>query len=192
MPSPNNSIPPLVSRGGETAPIPSATIRFPYSGLTSCWDVSVAISADRCPVGSERVDENAARVNGAITVAILALSLWPPVRWLQFYLLVDFGIKVFAGFAYSPSCFVARRVADALELPNEPIPAAPKRFAGAVALFFVTGSLVSWYAAGSVAAFLAFTAVFLVCAFLETFAGFCLGCYVYGLLPAKIGKAFVR
>lgn len=153
---------------------------------------SVAVTSDRCPVGSERVDEYAARVNGAITVALLALSLWEPMRWVLFYLLVDFGIKVFAGFAYSPNCFLARNIANALHLPSEPIPAAPKRFAGAVALFFLTGALISWFVVGSYLAFALFTGVFLVCAFLEAFAGFCLGCYVYGLLPAKVGKAFVR
>lgn len=152
----------------------------------------MGVSADRCPVGSERIDETAARINGAITVALLALSFVPAMRWVLFYLLADFSIKVFAGFAYSPSCFVARSVADVLHLPTHMRPAAPKRFAGAVALIFVSGAIVSSYLLGSFAAFAVFTGVFLVCALLEAFAGFCLGCYVYDLLPAKVGQAFVR
>jgi hypothetical protein len=146
----------------------------------------------RCPVGDERVDENAARINGAITVVLLGLSFVPQLRLLQVYLLVDFAIKVFAGFAYSPNCFLARSLASAFSLPNTPIPAAPKRFAGAVALAFLSGSLISWYAFGSAAGFAFFTGVFLGCALLEATVGFCMGCYVYGLLPALVSKAFVR
>jgi len=91
------------------------------------------LTNERCPVGSERVDEHAARINGAITVVLLGLSSLPQLRLLQAYLLADFALKVFAGFAYSPNCSLARVIASALRLPNTPIPAAPKRFAAAVA-----------------------------------------------------------
>jgi len=147
---------------------------------------------ERCPVGSERVDEHAARINGAITVVLLGLSFVPQLRFLQVYLLADFAIKVFAGFAYSPNCYLARAIAAALRLPITPIPAAPKRFAGAVALAFLSCSLYSWFVAGSIVWFGVFTAVFLGCAFLEAAAGFCVGCFVYGLLPARVSRAFVR
>lgn len=152
----------------------------------------MAVANDRCPVGSERVDEHAARINGALTVVLLALSFLPHLRVLQVYLLADFAIKVFLGFAYSPNCFLAREIATALKLPITPIPAAPKRFAGAVAICFLTGSLTAWFVFGSTVWFFVLTAVFLGCALLEAAFGFCVGCFVYGLLPARVSRAFVR
>lgn len=149
-------------------------------------------SNQRCPVGSERIDQNAARVNGAIVTVVLAASLVPALRPLQFYLLADFGVKVFVGFAYSPSCYLSQVVVRVLDLPVSWVPAAPKRFASAVALVFVTGALASWFAAESAIGFLAFSGVFLVCAFLESAAGFCVGCFVYRLLPAVVSESFVR
>ncbi len=147
---------------------------------------------ERCPVGGERIDENTARVNGAIVVLLLLVSLVPELRWLQLYLLVDFGIKVFAGFAYSPNCAIARLIAGLLNLPIRSVPAAPKRFAGAVAMVFLAAAMVSWFALGSEVAFFVFTAAFMACALLESAAGFCVGCFVYGLLPEKVSKPFVR
>jgi hypothetical protein len=149
-------------------------------------------SVVRCPVGSERVDEYAARVNGGIVFTLAALSLWTPLRWLLVYLFIDFAIKVVFGFAYSPNCIPARQIANLLHLPFRPVPAAPKRFAGALALVFIGGALVSWYSVGSWVAFAAFVGVLLVCAFLESALGYCIGCAVYGLLPANISKSFVR
>jgi len=116
----------------------------------------------------------------------------PQLRFLQAYLLADFAIKVFAGFAYSPNCFLARVIASALRLPITPVPAAPKRFAGAVVILFLSCSLISWFVFGSVVWSAAFTVAFLGCAFLEAALGFCVGCFVYGLLPARVSRAFVR
>lgn len=149
-------------------------------------------SNQRCPVGSERIDQNAARVNGAIVMVVLAASFVPTLRPLQFYLLVDFAVKVFVGFAYSPNCYLSQVVVRAFDLPVRWVPAAPKRFASAVALVFLTGALVSWFAAESAIGFFAFSGVFLVCAFLESAVGFCVGCFVYGLLPTAMSKPFVR
>jgi len=153
---------------------------------------TVSMTNERCPVGSERVDEHAARINGAITVVLLGLSFVPQLRFLQIYLLADFAIKVFAGFAYSPNCFLARAIASVLRLPITPIPAAPKRFAGAVAIVFLSCSLISWFVFSSAVWFAVFTLGFLGCSFLEAAAGFCVGCFVYGLLPARVSRAFVR
>ena len=147
---------------------------------------------ERCPVGEERIDESTVRVNGAIVVVLLLASLVPELRWIQLYLLVDFGIKVFAGFAYSPNCAIARFIAGLLRLPIRSVPAAPKRFAGAVAMVFLAAALMSWFVLGSDEAFFVFTAAFTACALLESVAGFCVGCFVYGLLPEKVSKPFVR
>jgi hypothetical protein len=145
-----------------------------------------------CPHGSERVDETAARLNGAIVVAVLALAILPPLHWLLFYLLLDFAVKVFAGFAVSPNSFFAVRLSRLLRLPARPIPAAPKRFAAVVAIVFLCGALMSWYSLGSFAAGAAFAGVFATCAALEAGAGFCVGCWVYGHLPVRMAQTFVR
>ena len=107
----------------------------------------------RCPIGGEKIDESAARVNGAITLAVLALAMLTPARWLIAYLIVDFTLKVFAGFAYSPNCWAARHVANAMKLTPYMIDEAPKRFAASIALFMSVASFVAYYGFESLTGF---------------------------------------
>lgn len=145
----------------------------------------------RCPISGELIDENAARVNGAIVLTLLLVSALTPAKWLLAYLAADFGIKVFAGFAYSPNCHVARIIANALDLPRIMSDSAPKRFAATVGFLMSTAALVAFYFGGPVL-FMGIVAVFGVCAGLESLAGFCVGCFLFGLLPDGSARIFVR
>jgi hypothetical protein len=146
----------------------------------------------RCPIGGEKIDESAARVNGAINVVILASAIVFQAPWLLAYLLVDYLLKLTVGFAGSPNCWLAHKIANALKLEHEPVDSAPKRFAAIIAVIMLTAGLVLAYGFGSMAGFTAVTVVFAVCAALDAFAGFCLGCYLYGWLPEKVSMRLVR
>lgn len=149
--------------------------------------------APRCPISTEKVDENAARINGALVVAVLIVSLLTPYRWLLAFLVVDFALKVFAGFASSPVCKAARLVAEGAGLPRRMTDSAPKRFAAVMGLLMGTAGLVVAYLVPvSPVAFYAIVGTLLACAALEAFAGFCLGCWIYGLLPEGAARLFVR
>lgn len=132
------------------------------------------------------IDESAARFNGAITVLVLAVAVATPYHWVLGYLVLDFAIKVFAGFAYSPSCKLAAALANAMHLQRKMVDSAPKRLAAIIALFMsLTGLALAAFAPTASLAFLAITGIFLVFASLEAFAGFCMGCWIYALLPSK-------
>jgi hypothetical protein len=145
-----------------------------------------------CPISGEMIDESSARVNGGITLTLLAIGTLTPYHWILLYLAADFAIKVFAGFAYSPNCWIAGRVARALHFEPNMVDAAPKRFASIIALCMTLGALVSVYGFGAYAFFYAFAATFALFAFLECVLGFCMGCTIYGLLPRRMSVAFVR
>ena len=135
------------------------------------------------------IDQSAARLNGVITVAVLVAAIATPYHWLLAYLVLDFAIKVFVSFRYSPSCRVASFVADLLHLKRRPTDSAPKRLAAIIALFMACAGLaVSQFPV----AYYAVVGTFLVFASLEAFAGFCMGCYLFTLLPQPVAVRLVR
>lgn len=147
----------------------------------------------RCPISTERIDENVARVNGGIATTVLAVALLTPYRWVLAYLVLDYALKVVAGFAYSPSCRLANLIARGLRLPERMVDSAPKRFAAVIGLAMSALGLVAAYGFPAASAFFyGVVGTFLVFAALESLAGFCTGCWLYGLLPERVSAAFVR
>lgn len=142
-------------------------------------------------MSGESIDESAARLNGAITLTLLAVSVVTPAKWVLAYLAMDFGVKVFAGFAYSPNCHAAKWLANALRLPRRMTDASPKRFAATVGMVMSLAGFIAGYAAPQ-SVFLAVVLFFGLCATLESFAGFCLGCFIFGFLPEGVARVFVR
>lgn len=152
----------------------------------------MAKAAPRCPISGEAVDERAARTNAALVVGLLAISAFTDAApWALAYLAADFALKVFAGFAYSPNCAIARALVTLLRVPPRMVDASPKRFAASMGLLMSTAALLTELA-GADAPSLAIVAVFAVCAALEAFAGVCVGCHIYGLLPEAVSRLFVR
>lgn len=150
-------------------------------------------TAQRCPIGGEMIDEKAARINATITVIVLVAALATPYHWLIGYLVVDFSLKVFAGFAYSPNCLVSRFIANSLHLEKQMVDSAPKRFAAMIGLFMSALSLIAAYALPAAPwAFYAVAGVFLLFACMEAFLGFCMGCYIFGFLPQRAAELLVR
>lgn len=142
-------------------------------------------------MGGERIDEHAARINGFVVVGLLIIALAVPAPWVLAVAFADFVIKVFVGFAYSPVCRFAGFAATRLGIEPKMMDSAPKRFAAVVALLMCTLGLVAGYFA-PISVFYAVVGLFLVFACLEAFAGFCMGCFLFGLLPERLARAFVR
>lgn len=150
-------------------------------------------NAARCPIGGEQIDDNAARINAALTLFVLALGVLTPSSWLIAYLVVDYAIKVFFGFRYSPNCRMAQVIAEDLHFPKQMVDSAPKRFAAVVALLMSALALALAYLAPQAKwAFFVVTGLFMVFTALETFAGFCVGCYLYRFLPDPVARALHR
>ncbi len=129
------------------------------------------------------VNEVAARLvaGGVVLLSLLIVVL--DLRWLTIALVYGFVARVLAGPRFSPLGLLATKVLVP-RLPFEPklVPGPPKRFAqGIGAAFSVTAAVLAlgfdaWGAAQVLLGLL------IVAASLEAFAGFCVGCAVFGAL----------
>lgn len=152
-------------------------------------DVTTARSSgDACPISGLRVSAQTARINAIVAFGI-AFTVAGTGLWALLALTVfDYALKVFAGFATSPLCWLVGRILDAAGVEHRMVDAAPKHFAATIGLAFNTGALIL-YAFGLSAPAFAAIAVFAACAGLDGFLGFCVGCKIYSLLPAGVRDA---
>ncbi|MDZ4169769.1 MAG: DUF4395 family protein [Coriobacteriia bacterium] len=149
--------------------------------------------APRCPLGGEMIDESSARINATLTCALLLVAALTPYRWVLVYLVVDFALKVFAGFARSPNCMAAGSLASWLRLKRTMADSAPKRLAASIALFMSSLGLLAASAFPAYPqVYYAVVGVFFFFAFLEAAFGFCMGCWIFALLPNRLAETFVR
>ncbi|MDX2195818.1 MAG: DUF4395 domain-containing protein [Cytophagales bacterium] len=136
-----------------------------------------------CPVSPQRVNENVVRTVAVFVLMIATLSLYLNLYVLSAFLAVDFAIRAFTDGRASLLKNISKYLVQVLKIGERPIDAAPKKFAAGVgALFSISISLLQIfhfpYAAYAVGGIL------FICAFLEGFVGFCVGCviYSYGIL----------
>jgi hypothetical protein len=128
------------------------------------------------------VNETSARLVAAgvvvQAVAFLIVREW----WVLVPLAYGFVARVLAGPRFSPlGRLVTEVVTPRLRIEHRLVPGPPKRFAQGVGVAFSVAALVAELA-GSTGVAVALIAGLLVAASLEAFAGFCLGCVVFGRL----------
>lgn len=128
------------------------------------------------------VNEKAARVVAAGVVVQAALTLATGWLWLIPLIALGFLARVLAGPRYSALGRLATRVVAPRLGPAKLVPGPPKRFAQAVGLTLTTVASVLGLALGWTGAALALVAVLSVFALLESAAGFCAGCWMFGHL----------
>ena len=128
------------------------------------------------------VNEKAARVVAGVVLCTVVLILATSWYVLLVPLAYGFWARVLTGPRLSPLGQVATRVvAPRLGRPR-PVAGPPKRFAQAMGVAFSTTSLVLWFAFDDHLAALVVLGLLAAAAALESFAGYCLGCRVFGLL----------
>jgi hypothetical protein len=131
-----------------------------------------------CPVDFIKINENKARLT-AFFVFVLTLVYLKTGFWLiMAFLLVDFTLRAFNMGKYSPLGFVSDAVIKQLNIKNKPVDRAPKRFAAGVGLVFVLAILICSLSGLTILPLL-LSIVLVFFATLESFLGFCAGCYVY-------------
>jgi hypothetical protein len=99
---------------------------------------------------------------------------------LPVLLAADFTLRVLNAGKFSPLLQISKSISHALNLSKKPIFAAPKRFAAGIGLLFslvILALHLSGINTNIPSGILAFFAA------LESFIGFCAGCYIYQLLP---------
>jgi len=151
-----------------------------------------------CPVSGEQRDNTTVRVVAGFVFVIagvsLAVALLVSARMAAIItgiLALDFIIRAFIKPKYSPVATLARGTASGLNLPKKMVDNAPKVFAARIGVLFSVVTTIL-YAANLLYAGSAVLVILLICASLESFLSFCLGCWMYSLLPKKIGNILSR
>ncbi|CAN5655455.1 DUF4395 domain-containing protein [soil metagenome] len=132
-----------------------------------------------CPIDGVQVNENKVRLIAGFVLLTALLYLLTDWGLLLLLLITDFGLRVLKLPKFSPFGKVAEFVVRQLRLPFKSTDQAPKRFAAGIGLVFSITMLVL-YSLG-INTFV-ITSTLIVFAILESFAGFCAGCYVYTFL----------
>ncbi len=129
------------------------------------------------------VNEVAARMVAAMVFATASAIILFDIRWLMIFLAYGFIARVLTGPTMSPFGLLATRViVPALKIPVKPTAGPPKQFAQFVGVVFSTTALVLTFGFGQFVYAEAVLGVLVFFAGLEAFAGFCMGCFVFGYL----------
>ena len=139
------------------------------------------------------VNEVAARMVAAMVVAVSLAFIISGQGWLLAVLAYGFLARVATGPTLSPMGLLATRVlAPSSGIAPRPVPGPPKRFAQVIGMIFSVTALTLYFAVDSTLAAKGVVTVLVVFASLESFVGFCAGCFVFnrmmrwGLIPRSI------
>ena len=144
------------------------------------------------------VNEVAARMVAGM-VAVLSLAIiFTDQSWLMFVLAYGFLARVATGPTLSPMGLLATRLlVPMVGNPQRLVPGPPKRFAQSVGVVFSITALVLYFVVGATLAAKGVLGVLVLFAVLESVAGFCAGCFVFGymmrwgLVPESVCKECV-
>jgi hypothetical protein len=170
----------------------------------SCGGVRLAANQEEtmridfsCPISGARRDNTTVRIVAGLTVLITAAAValaWLSSTWIAALVMgalaLDFALRAFGPPKYSPLAALARGIGSAVGAPQRLVDAAPKIFAARIGLVFAAVTAI-WLPFNLMAATVV-AAVLVVCAFLESAFGFCLGCQVYSLLPPRYAGIAAR
>jgi len=143
-----------------------------------------------CPISSQKVDENVARLNGAFTVLILAIFVYYQISILILILLLDFTLRSFELSNYSPLAITSKYIVEKLNIKKRIINAGPKIFASRIGVVFNLAIAFS-YLLGFVNTSIIIVGIFAFCAFLEAAFGFCVACKIYPFVYKLTNKTTV-
>jgi bifunctional ADP-heptose synthase (sugar kinase/adenylyltransferase) len=142
----------------------------------------------QCPVDFVSMNENKARLTALLVLILGTIFLITGLWFIMAFLVIDFLLRANNLGKYSLLAILSDAVIKQLKIKNKPTDRAPKRFAAGVGLVFTMGILILTLLHLDTATLLV-TLVLLLFAFLESFVGFCAGCYVYSMLQ-KLGNTF--
>lgn len=128
------------------------------------------------------VDDVTVRLTAALVLVLAVVALAAHAWWLYAVLAVDFLLRAGWGPSWSPLARVAQKLLRP-RLATKPRYTAgpPKRFAAAIGAVFTVAATVLWLAGTTIPVVL-IGAVMVVFPALESLAGICVGCIVFGWL----------
>ncbi|SDK84104.1 DUF4395 domain-containing protein [Arthrobacter sp. ok362] len=140
------------------------------------------------------VNEYAARITAALVVALSAVTLLTGFGWGLAVIAAGFWLRVLFGPRISPLAQLSVKVLTPWLGRTRLVPGPPKRFAQGIGAAVSTAAALL-LAGGLEPAAWVLLAVLIAAASLEAFAGFCLGCTIFGflqrrgLIPADVCEA---
>lgn len=137
-----------------------------------------------CPSSQEKINENVARTIAFLVVVILLAGIYLKSPLVFMALAADFCLRAFTKGKYSPLKYISKNITGYFHIRERMTDAAPKKFAAALGLLFSAAiAACLWMHYDFCADVL--TSIILICAGLECFVAFCLGCiiYTYVVLP---------
>ncbi|MDR2108766.1 MAG: DUF4395 domain-containing protein [Coriobacteriales bacterium] len=151
-----------------------------------------------CPISGNQRDNNVARVVAgfslliaAVVVLIAQFASVGVAALISGLLTIDFAIRAFFKPKYSPLATVGRALTSGLGLKPKMVDGAPKIFAARIGFLFTISSTLL-FALGQAPAASVVLGILVVCAFLESAFSFCLGCWVYSILPKGVASALSK
>lgn len=130
------------------------------------------------------VNEYAARITAGLVVVLAVATLLTGFGWGLAIIAVGFWLRVLFGPRISPLALLSVKVLAPRLGRAKLVPGPPKRFAQGIGAAVSTGAAVLFVAGLAPAAWV-LLAVLIVAASLEAFAGFCLGCVIFGFLQRR-------
>ena len=134
-----------------------------------------------CPVDFIPVNENKVRLTALWVLLLISMSFFSQPLLVIAFLAIDFFLRGFNMGKYSPLNKLSELVVKQFHIANKPIDQAPKRFAARIGFILSVAVVICLLIEAVNIAFI-LRIVFAVFAFLESFLGFCAGCYVYSFL----------
>lgn len=141
-----------------------------------------------CPVDFMPINENKARLTAFFVFVLSIWYLFTQTWIIPAFLVIDFFVRVNNWGKYSLLGVLSDAVIKQVKIPNKSVDRAPKRFAAGVGLIFSLAILLSSLLHWTLMAII-LTAIIVLFAFLESFVGFCAGCYVYSVIK-KVSNSF--
>lgn len=134
-----------------------------------------------CPISNQKINETVARFNGFFTVLFLIAFALTGNLFIISSLLVDFLLRATNNSKYSVFTILSKNLVKRFSLKERFINAGPKVFAARIGLVFSVAILLSSLFGFDTTSY-ALTAIFGICAFLESAFGFCIACEIYPLI----------
>ncbi|KRE50461.1 hypothetical protein ASG92_09275 [Arthrobacter sp. Soil736] len=130
------------------------------------------------------VNEYAARITAGLVVVLAVVTLLSGFGWGLAIIAAGFWLRVLFGPRISPLALLSVKVLAPRLGRAKLVPGPPKRFAQGIGAAVSTGAAALFVAGLAQAAWI-LLAVLIVAASLEAFAGFCLGCAIFGFLQRR-------
>jgi len=134
-----------------------------------------------CPVSTDTIDENLARLNGGFTFLTLVIFWFTQSTIPVAFLLADFILRATGNGKYSPITLMSRTVLSVLPLHEKTINAGPKLFAARLGAFFAL-LITTFLLTGFTQTAVVISGVLGFFSFLESAFNFCVACEIYPFL----------